>query len=96
MAVAKARQRGILALTKTVSIKIKTDTKVASFGCGTRLHTSLLLPYRLLTCLNCMSSFSLATVWVGQSKLYCVRFGECKDGVDFVRCSYDLGHQWLG
>jgi len=32
----------------------------------------------------------------GTNKLYCVQFGECADGIDFVRCSYDLGHQFLG
>lgn len=32
----------------------------------------------------------------GTTKLWCVRFGDCGDGVDFVRCSYNLGHHWLG
>lgn len=30
----------------------------------------------------------------GETQLYCVSFGNCPNGVDVVRCSYKLGHNW--
>eukprot|EP00035_Acanthoeca_spectabilis_P034246 m.27910 g.27910 ORF g.27910 m.27910 type:complete len:354 (+) comp6488_c0_seq1:84-1145(+) len=36
------------------------------------------------------------TAYDGDTKLWCVKFGNCANGVDFVRCSYDLAHHWLG
>lgn len=32
----------------------------------------------------------------GDKKLWCVSFGKCASGVDIIRCSYNLGHHWLG
>lgn len=32
----------------------------------------------------------------GKTQLWCVSFGDCPSGVDIVRCSYNLGHHWLG
>jgi len=49
--------------------------------------------------LGCSASRSLRkfdTPEDGGTGLWCVQFGQCPSGVDVVRCSYNLGHQWLG
>lgn len=51
------------------------------------------------TAMGCSDVTSLKkydTSFDGTQRLYCVSFGRCPSGIDIVRCSYQLGHNWIG